>query len=268
MMRSLWTGASGMKAQQLNVDVISNNIANVNTSGYKKERAEFQSLLYQTMEQATQDVDSGINVPSNMQVGHGVRTSAISRIFTTGSFERTDVNTDLAIDGNGFFAIARGDDIFYTRDGSFKTSINDDGTVTLVNSSGYPVLNTEGETITFANTGTFSVGESGEVYLENDGVTEDLDMQIALYQFQNSQGLLANGKNLYSQSVASGEPMMESENEDLPQSSISQGTREMSNISIADEMVNLIIAQRAYELNSKSITTSDEMLQQANNLKK
>lgn len=267
MMRSLWTGASGMKAQQLNVDVISNNIANVNTAGYKKERAEFQSLLYQTLAPATEDVDSGINVPTNMQVGHGVRTVAISRIFDNGSMERTDIDTDFAIEGDGFFAVARGDETLYTRDGSFKVSVDGDS-LRLVTTSGYPVLDTNGDPIEIPNEGKITVDDAGNISTNLDGVSTDLGIQFAVYQFQNPQGLLAEGKNLYTASVASGEAMLEIDNEDLPQSNISQGAREMSNISIADEMVNLIIAQRAYELNSKAITTSDEMLQQANNLKR
>ncbi|MFV0504382.1 MAG: flagellar basal-body rod protein FlgG [Lachnospirales bacterium] len=267
MMRSLWTGASGMTSQQLNVDVISNNIANVNTAGYKKERAEFETLLYQTLRSASTDVDNDVRVPNSMQVGHGVKPVAISRMFDGGSLEVTGNTFDFALQGDGFFAVQKGNDVMYTRDGTFKLSILN-GTFTVVNSNGYPVLNTDNEPIEYDENGDFVVDPAGNLFLETPEGTVDLGMTMNITKFQNPQGLTAMGGNLFKESVTSGEPIIEAEEEDIAKTEVVQGVIEMSNVSIADEMVRLITAQRAYELNSKSITTSDEMLQLANNLKK
>lgn len=276
MMRSLWTAASGMTSQQLNVDTISNNIANVNTTAYKKERLEFESLLYQTMERATEDAAANSGRPVNLQVGHGVRPTVTTRDFSNGSFERTEGDLDLAIEGPGFFVIDRGDDetgveeIGYTKDGSFKLSVGDDES-TLVNSQGYPVLSTDGENITIpANIGMsqITIDFSGRISYVEDGETQVLDTVIGVVQFPNPQGLEACGGNAYLETVASGEPIQETEGEMNVSSRVVQGYIEMSNVNIAQEMVKLIVAQRAYDLNSKAITTSDDMLQQANSLKK
>lgn len=269
MMRSLWTAASGMTAQQLNVDNIANNIANVNTTAYKKERVEFKSLLYQTIDRASLDAsDNG--EPVNLQVGLGVRPVAISRSFGTGSLELTENKLDFAINGNGFFMVRTGEDeVAFTRDGSFKISVGDDGN-TLVTSEGYQVLNSEGEEITIpseVSLNDIQVASDGTISYILDGETETLDGTIGLYQFANPQGLEAIGGNLYLATVASGEAINEADGDINNTSSIIQGYLEMSNVNIAEEMVNLIVAQRAYELNSKAITTSDAMLQQANNLK-
>lgn len=270
MMRSLWTAASGMKGQQLNVDTISNNISNVNTTSYKRERAEFKSLLYQTMERASLD-DSDTGQPVNLQVGLGVKPIATSKMFTTGNLQKTEVNTDLAIEGQGFFMIKTGDDeVSYTRDGSFKISVGE-GENFLVTSEGYYVLDTNGDPISIPNTvavSNIAIGEDGKItYKSLDGTIEDLGVNIGLVQFPNPQGLESIGGNLYSTTSASGEAIAEGDGE-VNRSKLAQGFLEMSNVNIADEMVNLIVAQRAYELNSKAITTSDEMLQQANNLKR
>lgn len=267
MMRSLWTGASGMTAQQLNVDVISHNIANVNTTGYKRERAEFQTLLYQTMEKPSPALDSNIMKPNPMQVGNGVKYSAITRDYETGSMQRTEKTYDFALDGVGFFTILRGDEITYTRDGSFKVSISDNENY-LVTTEGYPVLDTEGEPIVFPVDAVVSVGPLGNFTTVEDGEVIDLGIQLQINQFPNTGGLETIGGNLYKETIASGEPIMEGDGETPTMTTISQGFLEMSNVQIADEMVKLIVAQRAYELNSKSITTSDEMLQTANSLKR
>lgn len=276
MMRSLWTAASGMTAQQLNVDTISNNISNVNTTGYKKDRLEFKSLLYQTMERASLDAaDTG--KPVNLQVGLGVRPIASTKIFTTGNMQASDNPLDVAIEGAGFFVVDRSNeeldigDIVYTRDGSFKLSIQDDE-ATLVTSEGLPVLDTEGENIVLpANitSTSISIDMAGRLsYLDEDGETVYLDNPLAVVQFPNNQGLEAIGGNFFRQTPASGEPLYENEGDTQAVSNIVQYYVEMSNVNIAEEMIKLIIAQRAYELNSKAITTSDDMLQQANNLKK
>ena len=258
MMRSLWTAASGMSAQQLHVDTISNNISNVDTNSYKRERLEFKSLLYQTMERASLD-DADTGKPVNLQVGIGVKPIATSRMFSQGNMERTEINTDLAIEGEGFFMIQTGEDeVSYTRDGSFKISLGD-GENNLVTSEGYYVLNSDGEPVTFP--------ENVPVKYMQDGEEQDTGATVGVVQFANPQGLEAIGGNLYTTTPASGEPILEVDLEGN-KSRISQGFLELSNVNIAEEMVNLIVAQRAYELNSKAITTSDEMLQLANNLKK
>lgn len=270
MMRSLWTAASGMKGQQLNVDTISNNISNVNTTGFKKERLEFKSLLYQTMERASLD-EADTGKPVNLQVGLGVKPIATSRMFTTGNLQRTENDLDFAIEGNGFFAIQTGEDeISYTRDGSFKIS-TENGENTLVTSEGYFVLDNNGDRITFPATVPIKdmiIEQNGAIKYKVGNEIQDTGNFIAMYQFSNPQGLEAIGGNLYSITTASGEPISELDGEVSQKSKLSQGFLEMSNVNIAEEMVNLIVAQRAYELNSKAITTSDEMLQQANNLKK
>ena len=269
MMRSLWTAASGMTAQQLNVDTISNNISNVDTAAYKKERLEFKSLLYQTMERASLD-DADTGKPVNLQVGLGVRPVAVSRMFMQGSLERTEVPTDLAIQGEGFFMIKTGEDeVSYTRDGSFKISLGDGGN-NLVTSEGYYVLDINGEPITIPQNVAIKdmiISDNGSISYMQNGELQNLGISIGLVQFANNQGLEAIGGNLYKTTPASGEPILESDGE-ISKSKISQGSLEQSNVNIAQEMIDLIVAQRAYELNSKAITTSDEMLQQANNLKK
>ncbi|MFV0518999.1 MAG: flagellar basal-body rod protein FlgG [Lachnospirales bacterium] len=275
MMRALWTGASGMNAQQLNVDTISNNIANVNTTGFKSERMEFKSLLYQTMTKGTVSADESRVVPTNLQVGHGVKAVAIARSFDTGSFQATENTWDFSIDGPAFFVVQKGFDEngdpneVYTKNGAFKLATVEDGeSLMLVTSDGYPVLDTEGEQIIFDNnTSDITVDAEGRFSRSNNGVIEDLDIQLDLVQFMNPQGLEAVGDSFFDTTAASGEAIQEVEGDVTVRSSIVQGFLEMSNVNIAQEMVDLIVAQRAYELNSKSITTSDEMLQQANQLK-
>ncbi len=270
-MRSLWTGASGMSAQQLNIDVISNNISNVNTTGYKKERAEFQSLLYQTMDKPeAAAVDTGLVKPMPMQVGHGVTTSAISRDYGNGSLQRTENTFDLGLNGPGLFAIEKDGEEVYTRDGSFKTSVSadDPDSLYLVTTDGYPVLDINDEPISFPADATITIDQLGNFIQTTDDGDIDLGIQVKLVQFPNSNGLSALGQNLFNDTIASGEPIVEIDGDIATRTTISQGFIEMSNVDVADEMVNMIVAQRAYELNSKTITTSDEMLQTANSLKR
>lgn len=271
MMRSLWTGASGMIGQQQNVDTIANNLANVNTFGYKKERMEFKTLLYDTMQRADLDPVNQTGRPVNLQLGLGVRPIATARLFSTGNMERTDVPLDFAIEGDGFFVVQRSEDeIRYTKDGAFKVSLTDEGSM-LVTSEGYPILSVDDEPIILPENvmvKDINVDEEGNIFYTGvDSVVEDLGLQIQLVQFSNPQGLEGIGSNLLAITPASGEPMPEVEGVNRP-SRLVQGVLEMSNVQVAEEMVNLIVAQRAYELNSKVITTSDDMLQTANNLKR
>jgi flagellar basal-body rod protein FlgG len=271
-MRALWTAASGMAAQQMNVDTISNNLANVNTSGYKKERLEFKSLLYQTLRRADLDPANQTGQPVNLQVGLGVRPIATSRLFEQGNFQATGGRTDFAIEGGGFFVVERSPgEIAYTKDGTMKLSVADGG-MTLVTSEGFPVLDINGDYVVFPDgypMDRLSFSEDGAIsYTDPDGLTEDLGIQIALVQFMNPQGLESVGSNLFKTTAASGAAVYEVDGGAVIPSRIAQGYVEMSNVQVAEEMVNLIVAQRAYELNSKAITTSDEMLQTANNIRR
>lgn len=272
MVRSLWSAATGMIAQQTNIDTIANNLANVNTTGYKTEVANFKSLLYQTLQTKTTTAN-GENKPVGAQVGLGVRNSSISSIFSQGAFRDSESDTDFAISGKGFFAVA-GDDgeTYYTRNGNFFLSTNDSGGLTLCTSEGYPVLSTTGKEITFNRnytTSKLSVSEDGEFYYADDqGIPQSLGITIGLYQFNNPTGLDKIGGSYYQESAVSGDPINEARSTNVEKSTLVQGYLESSNVQVVDEMVNMIIAQRAYEMNSKAITTSDEMLQEANNLKR
>ena len=266
MMRSLWTAASGMKAQQFNVDVIANNLANVNTVGYKRDRVEFHDLIYETMRRAYVMEDQCR--PVNLQVGHGVLPVATTKLFRTGSFERTDNYLDIAIQGDAFYVVrAQDGSNLYTRDGSFKLALTANGMM-LTTSDGLPVLDDGGNEIYInIDTPRLIVATNGELSYTNDyGEAEYLGYRIQLVKFQNRNGLETVGDNFYVQTSASGEAILDAEYG--KPSLLRQGYLEMSNVNIADEMVNLIVAQRAYEINSKCITTSDDMLGIANNLKR
>lgn len=281
MLRSLWTGASGMIAQQTSVDTISNNLANVNTVGYKKETVEFRSLLYQKLQTETTD-NNGDPKPVIGQVGSGVRTGAITSRFTQGNLTQTDEPFDLAIDGEGFFAVQTPNgETAYTRNGSLLFAIASDG-LALTNSEGYPLLDTTGTPIVLPGTtdvSKISIDVDGKVieavdepYTAADGTTKYNTRhveraQLGIVQFNNPSGLLKVSGSMYQESLASGEPRMEVEDDALKRSVIRSGYLEASNVQTVDEIVNLIVAQRAYEMNSKVITASDQMLQQANNLR-
>ncbi|MCL2576181.1 MAG: flagellar basal body rod protein FlgG [Defluviitaleaceae bacterium] len=272
MMRSLWTAASGMTAQQTNVDLIAHNLSNVNTTAFKRERMEFQSLLYQTMRRSTVDPATDIMGPTNLQVGLGVRPIATTRNFEMGNLERTDALTDFAINGPAFFMVQRDlDTVVYTRDGGFRLSPFE-GDLMITTSEGFPVLGVDGEPLLIpaeANVQTMNVNDDGTIiFMSLDGEIEDFGLQIALVQFPNAQGLEAIGRNFFIQTGASGEPMMEADGETVVTSDLLQGFLEASNVNLAEEMVRLIIAQRAYEVNSRAIQASDDMLQQANQLRR
>jgi len=266
MMRALWTAASGMTAQQFNVDVIANNLANVNTTAYKKERVEFKDLLYETMYRARVLEDGGS--PVNLQVGHGTMPVATVKDFEIGSPEETGNDLDFFIDGDAFFMVqGPTGEINYTRDGSFKLSITDSGNI-LTTSDGYPVLDDMGAPITIDfDLADLIVSETGEIsYLDEEGTAVPTGQTIGLVYFENRNGLESAGKNLYRASQAAGYPIPAVDSAQV--SILRQGFLEASNVKTVEEMVKLIIAQRAYELNSKAIQSADEMLGIANNLRR
>ncbi len=262
MIRSLWTAASGMQAQNTNIDVIANNLANVNTSGFKRSRAEFQDLLYETMRPPGVTSAAGNQVPTGIQIGHGTRTVATQKIFIQGDFQHTENDLDMAIEGHGFFQITQPNgDIAYTRAGDFK--IDSDGRI--VTADGYPI---EPEITIPTDATAVSISTDGIVSVLQPGQTAPTDVgNIQLARFVNPGGLETIGRNLMIQTEASGEPATGVPGEE-GYGTVAQGYLEMSNVSVVDEMVNMITAQRAYEINSKAIQTADDMLQVANNLKR
>ncbi len=272
MVRSLWTAATGMIAQQNNVDTIANNLANVNTHGYKAEVAEFKSLLYQNLQTKTTSAN-GEQKPISAQFGLGVRNSSITSVFKQGSLLESDNDTAFAIEGKGFFAV-RGEDgeTYYTRNGNFGFSLGQNGNLVLSNSDGLPVLSSTGAPITLgANlvANRITVTADGQIcYPDANNNPQPLGITIGVYQFSNPAGLEKEGDTLYSVTDASGAALNEAVNANLEKSRLVQGYLEGSGVQVATEMVNMIVAQRAYEMNSKAITTSDEMMQMANNLKR
>jgi len=262
MIRSLWTSATGMQAQALNLDVIANNLANVSTAGFKKSRAEFQDLLYETIRAPGTASSQDTQVPTGIQLGHGTRPSTVLKIFTQGDMEHTQNELDLAIEGDGFFQIAMpSGETAFTRDGGFK--VDSEGRV--VNADGFALepqisIPTDSVSIAVGMDGTVSVLQAGETTPTEVGTIE-------LARFVNPSGLISMGKNLFIDSEASGDAMTGTAGED-GLGTLAQGFLEMSNVTVVQEMVNMITAQRAYEANSKSIQTADEMLALANNVKR
>lgn len=270
-MRSLWTAASGMKTQQTTVDVIANNLANVNTTAFKTESAEFKSLLYQTI-QAKTTSKNGEQKPVGAQVGLGVRNSSITSMFTQGAFNATENTFDFAINGKGFFQMKGADgETYYTRNGSFNIAVATNGTM-LTDSNGRPVLDTNGREIIFdtsLDTSKITVSTTGELcYPDETNNAASMGIALGIVQFANPAGLEKEGSGLYKVTEASGQPRLEGQDKELTRSELRQGYIEASNVQVANEMVDLIVAQRAYEMNSKAIQASDEMLSQANQLRR
>lgn len=263
MMRALWSAASGMKGQQTNMDVIANNIANVNTYGGKKVRAEFQDLIYQTLRDAGAQSGQDNQYPTGLQIGLGTRVAATQRVITQGPLQTTENPTDVGIQGEGYFRITLPDgSTGYTRDGSFKL----DSQRRLVTTDGYLLA----DGITFSENSpvdSIVIAGDGTVSETPAGGTQQNVGQITLARFVNPAGLTAIGKNLFIVSEASGQAIESNPGTDGA-GTLTQGTLEMSNIQIVEEMVNMIVSQRAYESNSKAITTSDSMLEIANGLKR
>jgi len=260
MMRSLYIAATGMEAQNLNIDVISNNLANVNTNGFKKSRPAFQDLLYQTLRTPGATSSDGTMIPSGIQVGMGVNPVAVEKIFLQGDFSQTGNSLDAVIQGNGFFQVLMPDGTTsYTRAGSFQL----DGQGRIVTPNGYPIE--PGITIP-ANTTNISISSDGFVSVLLPGNTTPTQIgQIQLANFINPGGLNALGSNLFQQTASSGEPTTSNPGAN-GLGTILQGSVEMSNVNVVEEMVDMIAAQRAYEVNSKTIQAADQMLQVANNL--
>ena len=262
MIRALYTAATGMIAQQTQIDTTSNNIANVNTIGYKKQRAEFADLMYQTMEYAGTATSLNSSSPTGIEVGLGVRPTAITKEFTQGNFKETGNNLDMAITGNGFFQVELPDGTTaYTRNGAFK--LDADGNV--VNSDGYKLIP---QIVVPADTTAISIGTDGTVSVLQAGQTQMAQIgQIQLANFVNPAGLHSLGNNNYINTSASGDAIVGTPGLNGI-GEVREGFVEMSNVQLVEEMTDLITGQRAYEANSKAITTSDQMLQTVNQLKR
>lgn len=260
MLRALFTAATGMHAQDLNVAVISNNLANVNTSGFKRSRPEFQDLLYQNLRLVGTLSPNGNQVPTGAQLGLGVKTSAIQKVFIQGDFSQTQNPLDIAIQGKGFFQISQADGtIAYTRAGSFSL----DSTGQIVTPDGLPL---EPAITIPADAIDIGIDTSGNVSATQPGATAPTVLgTIQTATFQNPAGLQAKGFNLFTETDASGTPTVGNPGQD-DRGSVQQGFLELSNVSVVEELVNLIAAQRAFEVNSRTVRTADEMLQIANNM--
>ena len=261
MIRSLWTSASGMAAQKLNMDIIANNLANVNTNGFKRSRADFEDLIYQNLKSPGADTSSGGKIPTGIQVGMGTRPVSVQKIFTQGDYVTTKNELDLAIEGKGFFKIISNGEEMYMRSGSFKL----DSEGYLVTSQGdrlQPEFSIPSDSV------TFTVDPGGNmVAMAADGTTITASAQLTIHSFTNPSGLLSAGGNRFRPTPASGDPVEGNPGVD-GMGTISQGFLEMSNVDVVEEMVNMIAGQRAYEIASKSIKAADEMMQMANNIRR
>ncbi|MBC7572892.1 MAG: flagellar basal-body rod protein FlgG [Herminiimonas sp.] len=260
MIRSLWISKTGLDAQQTQMDVTANNLANVSTAGFKRQRAVFEDLLYQTVRQPGAQSSQQTQLPSGLQLGTGVRPVATERIFTQGNLQQTSNSKDLAINGDGFFQVLQPDGTTaYTRDGSFQV----DNQGQLVTSSGFviqPAISIP------ANTQSITVGRDGTVSVTQAGVATPTQVgALQLTTFINPAGLESKGENLFVETGSSGSPST-----NTPGSNgagvLAQGYIETSNVNVVEELVNMIQTQRAYEINSKAITTSDQMLQRLSQL--
>jgi flagellar basal-body rod protein FlgG len=262
MIRALYSAASGMNAEQLNVDNIANNIANANTTGFKSRRAQFQDLLYQTMIQPGAAAGQQSTVPTGLQLGLGTRAASNEVIFSQGDFSQTNNPLDLVIQGQGFFQIRRATgDLAYTRSGNFH--LNRDGQVVTIDGDllDPPITIPQNAlSVTIASDGTVSYSQSGQSASQQAG-------QIQLATFSNPSGLNSVGRNLFLSTDASGDPVVGLPGGQEGIGQLLQGYTEQSNVSVVNEFINLIVSQRAYEANSKVVKAADDMYQQVNNLK-
>ncbi len=255
MIRSLWIAKTGLEAQQLSMDVIANNLANVSTNGFKRSRAVFEDLLYQTLRQPGAKSTQQTEIPSGLQLGTGVHPVATERVHTQGNLQQTGNALDLAISGSGFFQILQGDGTTaYTRDGSFQ--LNSQGQI--VTASGYVVQ----PAITIPSTAlSVTISRDGIVSVLNSGSTTATEVgQLQLANFINPGGLQSKGENLYAETSSSGSPTTGNPGGN-GLGFLDQGYVETSNVNVAEELVNMIQAQRAFEINSRAITAADQMLQ-------
>ncbi len=260
MIRSLWTSASGMAAQKLNMDVIANNLSNVNTVGFKKSRADFVDLLYQNLRSPGAATSSGGEVPTGIQVGMGTKPVSVQKILSQGDYVQTKNDLDFAVEGEGFFKILSNGEELYMRAGAFK-----------MDSEGY-IVTSEGERLQpeFSippEAVNFTVDSGGNMVAMGPDGTELASAQLTIHSFPNAAGLLSVGGNRFRPTEASGDPVEGNPGVD-GLGTLSQGYLEMSNVDVVEEMVNMIVGQRAYEVASKSIKAADEMLQMANNIKR
>ena len=259
-MRSLWTSTTGMSAQNLNMDVIANNLANVSTTGFKKSRADFQDLLYQIMKVPGSPTSADTKSPTGIQVGLGVKPAAITKIFTTGDIVQTQNTLDVAIEGQGFFQVLLPDgNTAYTRAGNLKL----DGEGRITTSDGYPIqpeitIPEDAREVTIADTGVVSA------ILGSDTTSTELG-NLDLVDFINESGLIAIGRNLFRETEASGAAIVGTPGTNGI-GTLLQGYIEQSNVNLVEEMTQMITTQRAYEINSNVITTSDEMMQTVTNM--
>ena len=260
MMRSLWISKTGMEAQQTQLDTISNNLANVSTNGYKRSHAVFEDLMYQNLRQAGANSSEQTQLPTGLQVGLGTRAVATSRNFSQGNLQQSSNALDVAVRGNGFFEIQMPDGTLgFTRDGAFQVSAQGQ----LVTSNGYPVqpgitIPAAAQNVTIGNDGTVSVTLPGQALPQSVG-------QLQLANFVNPSGLEPKGQNIYAETAASGTPNAGAPGQN-GLGSVQQGFVESSNVNVVEELVAMIATQRAYELNSKAIQTSDQMLQKLGQL--
>ncbi|MDP2795683.1 MAG: flagellar basal-body rod protein FlgG [Sulfurisoma sp.] len=254
MIRSLWIAKTGLDAQQTNLDVISNNLANVSTNGFKRARAVFEDLLYQTMRQPGAASSQQTTIPSGLTIGTGVRAISTERIFTQGNLQKTENPLDLAVNGQGFFQVTMPDGTqAYTRDGAFQR----DSTGQVVTSSGYPLspaitIPSTAQSVTVSRDGIISITQTGTTAATQIGT-------IQLASFVNPGGLQSMGENLFVETGSSGTPTPNTPGTNGT-GLINQGYVETSNVNVAEELVTMIQTQRAYEMNSKAVTTSDQML--------
>lgn len=259
-MRALWTAATGMHSQQLTLDVIANNLANVQTAGFKRSRVDFQDLVYETLQAPGTASAQGSEVPSGFQIGHGSRAVSTQRLFIEGDLQQTGNPLDVAIEGDGFFQIIQpSGEIAYTRAGTFKK----DSQGRVVSTEGFPM---EPEITIPQDALSVMIGVDGTVSVTQPGIPQPQEIgTIELTRFTNPAGLQGLGRNLFSPTQASGDPVSGTPGLE-GFGTLLQGFIEMSNVNVVEEMVNLIAGQRAYEINSKAIRTADEMMQAANNL--
>jgi len=260
MLRGLWTAATGMSCQQTNIDVIANNLANVNTSGFKKSRINFQDLMYQNMRTAGASTASGGQLPVGIQVGMGAKVVAVEKIFLQGDFAHTKNPMDLAIEGKGFFKLLNNSREVFTRSGAFK--LDKDGNI--CDSHGNRL---QPEFAIPAKTVSITVDSGGKLVASGSDGKELGSVQLQLFDFLNPGGLQSIGQNLLIPSEGSGDPVQGNPGTD-EFGTISQGYLEMSNVDVVEEMIQMIIGQRAYEIGGKVIQAGDEMLQIVNNLKR